>query len=217
MPLPARPLPKFLVQRYKGWRATDYEENHSWYARLAEEGQRPRAMIISCCDSRVHVTAIFGAEMGEFFIHRNIANLVPPFKPDGDLHGTSAALEYAVMALRVSHILVLGHSQCGGVEGGYDMHCGEPSEVVAKTNFIGPWMDILDDAYDRIAGIEGREAQLRALEKEGVVVSLKNLLTFPFVAEGIEAGNLAVHGVWHDIGRGVLESYDPETEGFVTV
>ena len=101
---PARPLPKNLVQRYHGWKATTFAENAAWYRRLATEGQRPRAMVISCCDSRVHVTSIFGAEQGEFFIHRNIANLVPPFEPDGRKHGTSAAIEYAVMVLKVKHL-----------------------------------------------------------------------------------------------------------------
>jgi len=90
----AKPLPEFLVKRYHG---------QAWYRRLADEGQRPRAMVISCCDSRVHVTAIFGADQGEFFIHRNIANLVPPYNPDGEYHGTSAAVEYAVNALKVTH------------------------------------------------------------------------------------------------------------------
>ena len=88
-----KPLPTYLVQRYHGWKATTFEDNHAWYRRLASEGQRPRAMVISCCDSRVHVTAIFGAEQGEFFIHRNIANLVPAYLPDGEPHGTSAAVE----------------------------------------------------------------------------------------------------------------------------
>ena len=109
-----KPLPNYLIQRYHGWKATTFEDNHAWYRRLASEGQRPRAMVISCCDSRVHVTAIFGAEQGEFFIHRNIANLVPAYLPDGEPHGTSAAVEYAVTALKVSHIIVLGHSSCGG-------------------------------------------------------------------------------------------------------
>ena len=104
----ASPLPPYLVQRYNGWKATSYQENKAWYHRLAEDGQHPRAMVISCCDSRVHVTAIFGADHGEFFIHRNIANLVPPYKPDGDIHGTSAAVEYAVTVLKVAHLVVLG-------------------------------------------------------------------------------------------------------------
>ncbi|MGB0532856.1 MAG: carbonic anhydrase, partial [Paracoccaceae bacterium] len=96
-----KPLPAYLIQRYHGWFATGFSENQAWYKRLATEGQRPRAMIISCCDSRVHATSIFGAEQGEFFIHRNIANLVPPYSPDGSQHGTSAAVEYAVTALNV--------------------------------------------------------------------------------------------------------------------
>jgi len=102
-----KPLPSYLVQRYQGWKATTYAENEPWYRKLAEGGQHPRAMVISCCDSRVHVTSIFGAEQGEFFIHRNIANLVPPYQPDGGLHGTSAAIEYAVGELKVAHIIVL--------------------------------------------------------------------------------------------------------------
>ena len=92
----AKPLPEYLVKRYHGWKATTYAENHSWYMRLAEDGQHPRAMVISCCDSRVHVTSIFGADQGEFFIHRNIANLVPPFAADGQQHGTSATVEYEI-------------------------------------------------------------------------------------------------------------------------
>ena len=93
-----KPLPSFLLQRYHGWFATSYSEDKTWYKKLASEGQRPRAMVISCCDSRVQATQIFGADQGEFFIHRNIANLVPPFQPDGQQHGTSAAVEYAVSA-----------------------------------------------------------------------------------------------------------------------
>ena len=113
----ARPLPGFLVQRYHGWKATTFNENKAWFRRLADEGQRPRTMVISCCDSRLHVTSIFGAEQGEFFIHRNIANLVPPYEPDGNQHGTSAAVEYAVNVLKIANLIVLGHSQCGGVQG----------------------------------------------------------------------------------------------------
>ena len=103
----ATPLPSYLVQRYRGWKATKFVENKSWFKHLAESGQHPRAMVISCCDSRVHVTAIFGSDTGEFFIHRNIAALVPPFQPDGDHHGTSAAVEYAVTTLKVAHIIVV--------------------------------------------------------------------------------------------------------------
>lgn len=198
------PLPAYLVQRYKGWKATKYVENKVWFKHLAEDGQHPRAMVISCCDSRVHVTAIFGSDTGEFFIHRNIANLVPPFSPSGDHHGTSAAVEYAVTTLKVAHIIVLGHSHCGGVNGCYKMCSGAAPELEQDSSFVGRWMDILRPGYDRIKDIKGEEEQLRALERQGVLVSMENLMTFPFVRNAVENETLSIHGLWNDIGEGDL-------------
>jgi len=213
----AKPLPSYLIQRYQGWKATAYAENRSWYRRLATEGQRPRAMVISCCDSRVHVTSIFGADQGEFFIHRNIANLVPPYEPDGDHHGTSATIEYAVTVLKVSHLMVLGHSQCGGVQGCIDMCKGHAPELEEKESFVGRWMDILRPKYDLVADISDEGEQARALERQSVLTSLSNLMTFPFVSEAVEDGALSLHGLWTDIGEGGLEYYDPQTKHFVQV
>ncbi|MBK5933482.1 carbonic anhydrase [Rhodovulum imhoffii] len=213
----AKPLPGYLVQRYQGWRATTFVDNKAWYRRLAQEGQHPRAMVISCCDSRVHVTSIFGADEGEFFIHRNIANLVPPHAPDGDHHGTSAALEYAVTQLKVPHILVLGHSNCGGVRGCHDMCSGKAPELEEKSSFIGRWMDILRPTYERLAHIGNEAERLRAMEKEGVLASLNNLMTFPFVREAVEAGDLTVHALWNDIGAGAVEYYDETEKAFLPV
>lgn len=210
----AKPLPAYLVQRYHGWKATTYAENKTWYRRLADEGQRPRAMVISCCDSRVHVTSIFGADQGEFFIHRNIANLVPPYAPDGDHHGTSAAVEYAVTALKVAHLIVLGHSQCGGIQGCIDMCKGKAPELDAKESFVGRWMDILRPKYEQVADLpEGRE-QAQALEKQAVVTSLENLMTFPFISSAVAEGALSLHGLWTDIGAGGLACYDPASGSF---
>ncbi|RVV97785.1 carbonic anhydrase [Mesobaculum littorinae] len=208
-----RPLPAYLVQRYHGWRATSFAENRSWYRRLADEGQRPRAMVISCCDSRVHVTSIFGAEQGEFFIHRNIANLVPPYEPDGDHHGTSAAVEFAVTSLKVAHLIVLGHSRCGGVQGCYHMCSGHAPELDEKTSFVGRWMDILRPGFARLP--EGDDAtRQQALEFEAVKVSLENLMTFPFIAERVESGDLSLHGLWNDIAEGGLMALDPRDGSF---
>ena len=162
----ARPLPAYLIQRFHGWKATTYHENKAWYRRLAASGQHPRAMVISCCDSRVHVTSIFGADEGEFFIHRNIASLVPPYNPDGEYHGTSAAVEFAVTSLGVAHIVVLGHSNCGGVKGCHDMCCGAAPELLEKTSFVGRWMDILRPGYQRVEGLPADEI-LQALENGG--------------------------------------------------
>ena len=212
----ARPVPAYLVNRYQGWKATTFSENKGWYRRLADEGQRPRAMVISCCDSRVHVTAIFGADQGEFFIHRNIANLVPPYNPDGEYHGTSAAIEYAVTALKVSHLVVLGHSGCGGVEGCYNMCSGHAPELESKSSFVGRWMDILRPGFDRLPNGTDEERK-HALEKQAVLVSLENLMTFPFIKDAVEEDTLSLHGVWNDIGDGGLEAYDPEKDTFLPV
>ncbi len=212
-----RPLPAYLAQRYRGWRATAYDDNKGWYRRLADEGQRPRVMVIACCDSRVHVSSMFEADSGEIFIHRNIANLVPPYEPDGDHHGTSAAVEYAVTALRVAHLIVLGHSNCGGVAGCAQMCAGHAPELERTESFVGRWLDILRPGYERVAGIEDAKARATALEKEAVIVSLGNLLTFPFVTKAVEAEDLKLHGLWHDIGEGQLSQYLGGAEGFVPV
>lgn len=213
----ARPLPNYLVQRFHGWRATTYTENKIWYRRLAEDGQRPRAMMISCCDSRVHVTSIFGADEGEFFIHRNVANLVPPYKPDGEHHGTSAAVEYAVTALRVAHLIVLGHSGCGGVQQCHAMCSGHAPALEQATSFVGRWMDILKPGYDKVLGIPDVAGQIRALEKQAVLTSLENLMSYPFVAEAVESDDLSLHGLWTDVGAGGLEHYDRTTGTFQPV
>ncbi|MEY4982439.1 MAG: hypothetical protein RIR62_705 [Pseudomonadota bacterium] len=212
----ARPLPAYLASRFHGWRATTYQDNKAWYRRLAESGQHPRAMVISCCDSRVHVTSIFGADEGEFFIHRNVANLVPPYNPDGQYHGTSAAVEYAVTGLGVAHIVVLGHSNCGGVKGCHDMCCGAAPELEAQSSFVGRWMDILRRGFERVKDLAPAD-RLRALEKEAVLVSLENLMTFPFVRAAVEDDRLTLHGLWTDTGEGGLEQYEPGRGGFVPV
>lgn len=212
-----RPLPSYLVNRYHGWKATTFDENKAWFARLADEGQRPRAMVISCCDSRVHVTSIFGADQGEFFIHRNIANLVPPYEPDGNQHGTSAAVEFAVTSLKVAHLLVLGHSRCGGVRGCHDMCAGTAPELDEKTSFVGRWMDILRPGYERVKDISDEAERVDALEHQAVIVSLENLMTFPFVAKAVEEGTLSLHGLWHDIGGGGLKALDPASGTFLEV
>ncbi len=212
----ARPLPNYLISRFHGWRATTYQDNKAWYRRLAESGQHPRAMVISCCDSRVHVTSIFGADEGEFFIHRNVANLVPPYNPDGEYHGTSAAVEYAVTSLGVAHIVVLGHSNCGGVKGCHDMCRGHAPQLEEKTSFVGRWMDILKPGFERVAHLPD-DAILQALEKEAVLVSLENLMTFPFLAEAVAGDRLTLHGLWNNTGEGTLEHYDPQRGGFVPV
>lgn len=213
----AMPLPPYLVPRYHGWHATTYAENKIWYRKLAEEGQSPRMMAIACCDSRVNVNAVFSAETGDIFLHRNIANVVPPYLPDGDPHGTSAAVEYAVSVLRVAHVLVVGHTDCGGIRGCQQMCAGHAPDLEEKSSFVGRWLDILRPGYERVANIADETEQQRALEKQAVIVSLENLWEFPFVREAVEAGRLSLHGILFDIREGTLQHYLPEIGDFVKV
>ena len=214
----ARLLPKTYIQRYRGWHATEFEGNQAWFTRLADGGQHPRAMVISCCDSRVHVTSVFGAETGEFFIHRNIANLVPPYAPNKDYHGTSAAVEYAVTALGVAHIMVIGHTDCGGVRGCHAMCSGHAPELEKTSSFVGRWMDILRPGYEVVAKQGGEEAeQISALERQGVLVSLQNLMTFPFIKERVNNNELSLHGLLFNIRDGHIECYDGEAGAFVNL
>ncbi len=213
----ARPLPTHLARRYLGWKATSFAENESWYRHLAQQGQHPRAMMISCCDSRVHTAALFNAEAGEFFTHRNIANLIPPYEPDGGKHGTSAAIEFAVTSLKVAHLMVTGHSACGGAKGCLDMCTGHAPELEEPHSFLGRWLDILRPGYERIKDIPDETARLRAIERQTVIVSLDNLMTFPFIEAAVKDGRLTLHGLWIDIGSGRLEQFEPAQNGFVPI
>jgi carbonic anhydrase len=214
----ARPLPPALVDRYRRWQERRSPEDIARHAETAAKGQNPTAMIITCCDSRVLISEIFGEGPGDFFIHRNIANLVPPHEPDGRSHGTSATIEYAVIALGIRHVIVMGHYGCGGVRGCHDMLAGLAPDLDLPTSFVGTWLRILKPGYEALAGRGlDYEARIRALEKEAVLVSLGNLMTFPFVRDAVAEGRLELHGVWKDIRDGSLAVYDPEGGDFAAL
>ena len=208
------PLPKFLVNRYNEWKSTTYLENSNKFKRLAELGQSPSSMVISCCDSRVHVTSIFGAEEGDFFIHRNIANLVPPFSPDGEHHGTSAAIEYAINELKIRHLIILGHTECGGISTSYKLHSKKESKNYL---FINKWLDILRPAYKKISKNISKEDQLAQLSEESIKNSLQNLFKFPNINQLVKKNELFVHGLIHNISSGGLKYLNPETGKFENV
>lgn len=208
------PLPNFLVNRYKKWRETTFSPNANWFEKIAKEGQNPTAMIISCCDSRVHATSIFGAEEGDFFIHRNVASLVPPFSPNGDYHGTSAAIEFATKELKVPHLIILGHTGCGGIKNGYDLHLNNLQNDYV---FIKKWLSILIPAFDNIPKNILQQNQIKLLEEESIKISLKNLFDFPNIKESVENNNLSIHGLIHDIGSGKLKYLNPITQKFEIV
>ena len=205
------PLPEFLVTKYKKWKSTKYIQNVNHFKKLASLGQRPSTMIISCCDSRVHVTSIFGIEEGEFFIHRNIANLVPPYSPDGENHGTSAAIEYAIKELKIKHLIVLGHKDCGGVKSGYKLHS---LNCKPEYEFIHKWLEILLPAFKNIPKNVSELKQIEKLEEESIKVSINNLFSFPYINKAVEGNKLSIHGLVHDIGSGELKFLNPLKEEF---
>ena len=208
-------LPQYLVDRYKDWKENSFLENKFSYEQLAIDGQKPKGMIISCCDSRVHASSMFGAETGEFFIHRNIANLIPPYNPDGDHHGTSAAIEFAVSALEIPNIIILGHSNCGGIKNGYYLCKGENNNN--DLIFVNKWLNILQPAYDSLNQLSDDNQMISQLEKESIKVSIKNLLDFPFIQQVLDSKQLSIHGLWNDIGSGELEILVPETMMFKSI
>lgn len=210
-------LPPYLRERYKNWKETTLPEDRDWSRKLAREGQNPRAMVIACCDSRVEINTIFSQRTGELFIHRNIANLVPPYTPDGQHHGTAAAVEFAVKHLKVEHIVVMGHSGCGGVAGCIAMCEGTAPDFDRKESFIGRWLDVLRPGFSRVADIKDHGHRQTALEKEGIHVSLANLLSYPFVKAAMDANTLTLHGLWADLASMDMQAFDGTLRHFSPV
>ncbi len=209
------PVPA-LIDGYRTFRADTYPKNRALYRDLAAHGQAPRVMIVACCDSRVDPATIFSARPGDLFTVRNVANLVPPYEPHGDYHGTSAALEFAVTGLEVEHVIVLGHSFCGGVKTFLDGLHGPGLEP--RPGFVANWMSLLRPAMAYLPPAEELRdpaARQRALERASVVNSLTNLETFPFVTERFAQGRLSLHAAHFDIETGVLWVHDPALGAFV--
>jgi len=191
-----------LIEGYRKFRAETWPAERARYEALARWGQSPEAMVIACSDSRVDPQTVFGAVPGELFVVRNVAALVPPYEPDARYHGTSAALEFGVKVLKVARLVVLGHGQCGGVKA---MAYGAPPQA---RDFIASWVEIGRPAV--AAAGEAEEGRLGRIEAEVVRLSLKNLKTFPWIADPAAAGRLALQGYWFDVHTGVLASVGPD-------
>jgi carbonic anhydrase len=206
-------LPTRLLDGYAAFRTGRLLNEQSRYRDLAERGQSPKIMVIGCCDSRVSPEVIFDAGPGELFVVRNVANLVPPFSPDGTYHGVSAALEYAVQVLRVQHIVVLGHARCGGIRA-----FAEQGEPLSPGDFIGKWMSMIAPAAAAIgARSEAPGSYFTRLEHAAMATTLENLMTFPCVRILTERGRLALHAAYFDVASGDLMVRDPVTGLFVNV
>ena len=204
-------FPQHLIDGYRTFASERLPTEQSRYRELSERGQSPEVMVIGCCDSRVSPEAIFDAGPGELFVVRNIANLVPVYQPDEGAHGVSAALEYAVNVLRVKHIVVLGHAQCGGIRAFIDK-----IEPLSPGDFIGKWMAMfikpgeIVEQRDR----ETMDKFVERIEKAAVFRSLENLMTFPFVKTQVASGALQLHGAYFGVAEGSLFVLDQATKEF---
>lgn len=205
-------FPDTLADRYRRFKYRTFVPNAAHYEELAN-GQNPETMVISCSDSRVDPETIFSAMPGELFVLRNIANLVPPFETGGNYHGVSSAIEFAILNLNLKHLIVIGHSGCGGIKAALNQNAA----IQTDAKFISRWMSMLDDA--RLAVLKDNpnaspEERQRALELAGIKQTLTNLRTFPFVREREEQGQLQIHGAHFDIKSGTLSVYDNESKMF---
>jgi len=200
-------FPEFLTEGYRAFLADRFPTERRRFAQLAQS-QEPQILVISCCDSRVAPEAIFDAGPGELFVIRNVANIVPTYEPDGAYHGTSAAIEFAVQALEVKHIVVLGHATCGGIKA-----FANKAAPLSSSNFIGKWVSLVGAAEAK-AGDSSAPDYLTRMEHAMVSQSMENLLSFPFIKERVEGGRLNIHGAHFGVANGVLLVRDPETGDF---
>jgi carbonic anhydrase len=208
------PFPPSLIDGYRAFLHGRLRAEQERYRELATKGQSPEVMVIGCCDSRCAPEAIFDARPGELFVVRNIANLVPPYAPDTQAHGVSSALEFGVVALKVKHIVVLGHAQCGGVKA-----FAENAEPLTPSDFIGKWMSLMAAAGEKVGARGDRPLHdyMTALEQANVELSLENLLTFPRIRAQVQRGEITLHGAYFAVATGKLSFRDPATGKFEQV
>ena len=206
-------FPKRLLEGYRTFRTQRLPTEQSRYRELSERGQFPEVMVIGCCDSRVSPEVIFDAGPGELFVMRNIANLVPVYQPDENAHGVSAALEYAVNVLRVKHIVILGHAQCGGIRAFVDK-----IEPLSPGDFIGKWMAMFIKPGEVVEQRDQETMQqfVTRIEKAAVFRSLENLMTFPFVKRAVDRGDMQLHGAYFGVAEGSLFVLDKITKEFLS-
>jgi carbonic anhydrase len=199
-------LPEPLLAGYRRFHAGRFAEDRERYRALAEHGQRPDVMLIACSDSRSAPEQVFDAAPGDLFVVRNIAGWVPPYAPDTGARSTAAALEYAIRALPVGAIVVMGHGGCGGVRAAIDPTYGPPT-----SEFVGPWIRTIEAIADEARANGANDGELQhAVELLTVERSVANLATYPWIADRIAAGTMSIGGAWFAIASGELDALGPD-------
>lgn len=204
------------IEKFIGGFARFQQQYLSQPAALARlrAGQHPHSLVIGCCDSRVDPALLTGCDPGEMFVVRNVANLVPPCTPDAP-PGVSSAIEFAVCGLEVARIIVLGHARCGGIRA-----LMSPARLTGETDFVTRWMRIAEPVRREVLREfrhQHEDAQCRAAELASILHSLDNLLTYPWIRRRVDAGTLALHGWYFDLGSGTLLAYSPRAQEFLSI
>jgi carbonic anhydrase len=211
-------LPSRLIEGYKIFLGGRFRREQDRYKQLGTTGQKPKVLLIGCCDSRVSPEVIFDADPGEIFVVRNVANLVPPYAPNDDLHGTSAALEFAVMSLKVEHIVVMGHASCGGVRAFVEGMNDPQQKPLSPGDFIGKWMSLIGAAAEKLGPpTEPFAAYAERLGKAAILETLNNLRSFPWVRAAEVRGDLRLHGAYFGVADGLLLGLDEARGEFLPV
>ena len=208
-------IPEVLAEGYRAFFSGRLKHEQSRFRKLADEGQKPPVLLIGCCDSRVSPEVIFGAGPGEIFVVRNIANLVPPFGAEDPLPETAAAIEYAVLALKVAHIVVMGHAQCGGIRA-FAQGKTQEFKPLSERNFVGKWKSLIKPAADRLAPPTGDfDHYCEDLCHASIIQGLASLRTYPWIGDLEAAGKLSLHGAYFGVADGRMMVLDQGRGVFV--
>ena len=197
-------FPNDLTEKYKIWQNDTFIKKKIHFERLAKEGQSPKYIIISCVDSRVDPNSIFKSEPGEFLVHRNIANVVPPYDYIAEHSGTIAAIEFGVTVLNIKNIVIMGHSGCGGIKNGYKMCKDDFSDT---NSAISNWLKLLKPSFSKLTNMNEDES-IKDLEKESIKISIENLKSYPFISKKLDSKEINIYGSWIDIGSGTIHALD---------
>ena len=198
---------KALIDGYQKFRAHYFEGGDASFAELVRQGQRPKALMIACSDSRVDPALVMNCQPGDLFVIRNVANLVPPFEDDHAYHGTSAALEFGICVLGIQHIILFGHTQCGGIQTLLE----HTHETCGQDSFLTKWMELATAAHDAVMDYHKEDPpdeKILLCGRYSLMNSLQNLRTFPWIAEREKNGSLQLHTWNFNMTTGELEMYD---------
>ena len=204
-------LPNFLINQYIDWKENIFQKKQDLYQNLEKKGQEPKAMIISCCDSRVDANQIFAANPGDFFIHRNVANLIPDLNINNTNHEITTSIDYAILTLKISRIIILGHSNCGGIDYAFNKFSANDNE---SDSSLDNWIQSIKFSYDKVDKSKPRTDAIKSLEKESIINSIKNLKNYNKIDKLILDNKLQIHGLYFEVSTGIITKYDESSKKF---